>query len=72
MGWNASTGNAILRPMAIETLIALIAGFAGGVAVTIASQRTVRQIGWRTLRLWLIAIGLIAIIVLAIVFVATQ
>ncbi len=58
--------------MSIETLIALIAGFAGGIAVTIGSQRTVKQVGWRTVRLWLVVAGIVGIIVLAIVFVATQ
>jgi len=58
--------------MSIETLIALIAGFASGIAATIGSQRTMKKIGWRTARAWLTTIGIVAIIVLAIVFVATQ
>lgn len=58
--------------MSIETLIALITGFGGGIAVTIVSQRAMKTVGWRTLRLWLIPLGIVAIITLAIVFVATQ
>ena len=58
--------------MSIETLVGLIAGFVGGIAVTIASQRTVKTVGWRTVRLLLVALGIVAIIILAIVFVMTQ
>ena len=58
--------------MSIETLIALIVGFTYGIVVTMGSQRTVKKIGWRTARASLTAIGIVAMIVLAIVFVATQ
>jgi hypothetical protein len=58
--------------MSIETLIALIASFVGGIAVTIVSQRALKTVGWRTFRLWLVVLGIVATIILAIVFVATQ
>jgi hypothetical protein len=58
--------------MSFETLIAFIASFVGGIAVTLASQRALKTVGWRMVRLWLVALGIVAIIVLAIVLVATQ
>ena len=72
MGWNAGTGEAILPRMSTETLIALVLGFAAGIAAVLGIQRTLKQVGWRTFRLWLIAIGIVLTVVLAIVFVVTQ
>ena len=72
MGWNAGTRKAILPRMSVETIIALIAGFAAGIAATIGLQRAVKRVGWRTFRLWLVAVGIVLTVVLAIVFVVTQ
>ena len=71
-GWNTGSRETILFRMSIETLIALVAGFAAGIAATLGIQGTVKQVGWRTVRLWIVAIGIVLTIALAIVFVATQ
>ena len=71
-GFYVARHDAILPQMSIDAVIGLIAGIVLGIAGTLGLQRTVARIGWRTLRLAAVLIVIVAVIVLAIVFVVIQ